>query len=153
MIFLTIISYTADDLVDHHGVAAVIMNEKGEILMQEHIKYGFWTILVGKVKQGQTVEQALREEMFEECDIHIEEYKQIVTKKFTYSRNEKQIIVTVHLFLILRYSGIVKNKEPEKHSKQLFLSLNEVQKLPVLSDNTLLYLEHKGIHRQKNLYT
>jgi len=35
------INYNESDLSDHKGVSAVIKNPEGEILMQDHVKYGF----------------------------------------------------------------------------------------------------------------
>lgn len=145
------ISYTPGDLSSHHGVAAVITNDKGEILMQEHVKYGFWTIPVGKVKEGQDILEGLKEELFEECDIVVEKCEELVTKDFSYTRAGKPITVLGHVFAVLRYSGTIKNKEPNKHTQQLFMSIEKIQTLPILSDLTLLYLEQKGIHRPKSL--
>jgi hypothetical protein len=54
------INYNKEDILDHHGIAAVIKNAEGEILMQEHVKYGFWTIPVGKVKEDQDVIEGLK---------------------------------------------------------------------------------------------
>ena len=145
------ISYTPEDLHDHHGVGAVITNENGEILMQEHVKFGFWTIPVGKVKKGQDIQQGLAQELLEECNIIVENCQEIATKDFKYIRNEKHVTVLGHIFTVLRYSGTIKNKEPHKHKQQLFMSIRKIQTLPVLSDLTLLYLEHNGIHRPKNI--
>lgn len=148
---LKTVSYTPEDLVDHQGIAAVITNEKGEILMQNHVKYGFWTLPVGKVHSSQTVEEGLAQELFEECNIVIEKWKEIATKEYQYIRNGKNITVSAHVFAILQYSGEIKNKEPHKHTEQLFLSLDKIKKLPHLSDITLLYLESIGITRKKIL--
>ena len=41
------VNYNMEDIVSHHGVAAVVKDRRGKILMQEHVKYGFWTIPVG----------------------------------------------------------------------------------------------------------
>ncbi|MEK6922015.1 MAG: hypothetical protein AABX82_09050 [Nanoarchaeota archaeon] len=68
-----------------------------------------------------------------------------------YLRNGTQVKVSGHLFGILSYTGTIKNKEPDKHTQQVFLSLEKIQKLPHLSDFTLLYLETIGIHRAKNI--
>jgi hypothetical protein len=35
------ISYNAEDLQDHEGIATFIKNKKGEILIQKHVKFGF----------------------------------------------------------------------------------------------------------------
>lgn len=150
-IILKTIPYTPEDLVDHHGIAAVITNEKGEILMQDHVKYGFWTLPVGKVRPSQTVEEGLAQELFEECDIVIEKWKEIATTEYQYLRNGKNVTISAHVFVILQYSGEIKNKEPHKHKEQLFLSLDKIKQLPHVSDITLLYLESIGITRKKIL--
>jgi 8-oxo-dGTP pyrophosphatase MutT (NUDIX family) len=145
------IPYTTEDLHHHDALGAVIQNKDGEILMQEHVKYGFWTIPIGKVKEGQHLADALREELFEECDIIVEEWKEIVAKDYDYIRNEKHVKVFGHVFKILAFSGTIKNKEPHKHTKQMFLSLGKIKQLPHLSDLTLLYLETIGIQREKDI--
>ncbi len=143
------ISYTPEDLTSHHGIAAVITNEKGEILMQEHVKYGFWTIPIGKVRKGQGIIEGLTQELFEECDILVEECKELTAKDFSYIRSGKPITVFGHIFAVVSYAGTICNKEPHNHTTQRFMSLQEIQHLPFLSDLTLLYLEHKGIYRAK----
>ena len=55
------IPYTHEDIVNHHAVAAVIKNTEGKILMQEHVKYGFWTLPVGKVKDGQGINDVIEQ--------------------------------------------------------------------------------------------
>ncbi len=145
------ISYTPEDLHDHHGVGAVITNENGEILMQKHVKFDFWTIPVGKVKKGQDVQQGLAQELLEECDIIVEDCQEIATKDFSYMRNGKQVLVSGHLFAVHRYSGAIKNKEPHKHTQQLFMKIEDILTLPLLSDFTLFYLEQRGLHRPKSI--
>ena len=119
--------------------------------MQEHVKYGFWTIPVGKAKDGQKVEEALKEEIFEECNLVIEDYKELTTRDYTYNRNGNPVIVKAHLFEVLRYSGFMRNNEAHKHRQQLFMDLEEVKKLSYLSDLTLLYLETLGFRRTNRI--
>ena len=141
------INYTDEDLLDHHGVAAVIKNNQGEILMQEHVKYGFWTIPVGKVKHNQSVVEGLKEEILEECNLKLDKITEIANKKYSYLRNEKDVSVDVHLFDVATYSGEMKNNEPHKHKNQEFMTLEKIKTLPYLSDITLLYLETIGFKR------
>jgi len=141
------VNYNSEDILDHHAISAVIKNRKDEILMQEHIKYGFWTIPVGKVKIGQSVEDGLKEEILEECNISIEEFKELKYKKYTYIRYGKKVKVIQHLYLILKYKGKMKNNEPHKHKQQKFLSIEKIKELPYLSNSTLLYLEVLGFKR------
>ena len=82
------INYNSEDMVNHHGIGAIIKNEKGQILMQDHVKYGFWTLPVGKVKPYQSIFGGLKEEIFEECNLSIEEVKKILTKDYFYVRND-----------------------------------------------------------------
>lgn len=145
------INFNPEDLTSHDGIAAIIKNSKGEILMQEHVKYGFWTIPVGKAKDGQKVEEALKEEIFEECNLVIEDYKELTTRDYTYNRNGNPVIVKAHLFEVLRYSGFMRNNEAHKHRQQLFMDLEEVKKLSYLSDLTLLYLETLGFRRTNRI--
>lgn len=145
------INYNNEDIVDHHGVAAVIKNGDGEILMQEHAKYGFWTIPVGKVKEGQNIIEGLRQEIQEECDILVEKAREIVFKKYQYERNGHLVNVLSHLFEIEKYSGTVKNNEPTKHKQQIFLPLEKIKILPYLSDLALLYLETLGFKRKPHI--
>jgi 8-oxo-dGTP pyrophosphatase MutT (NUDIX family) len=144
-------NYNDEDLASHHGVAAVIKDKKGKILMQEHLKYGFWTIPVGKVVSGQSIEEGLKQEIFEECNIKIKKFKEIRKKNYTYSRRGNKVIVFSHLFEIIGYTGVVKNKEPNKHRVQIFLSLPDIKKLPYLSDLTLLYLGTIGYKRKARI--
>jgi len=145
------INYNEEDIADHHGVAAVIKNEDGEILMQEHVKYGFWTIPVGKVKNGQDVVDGLKQEVLEECNIQIIECKEISVKELSYERECKNVLVISHLYEVLEYSGDVKNMEPGKHRQQLFLQIEKIKKLQYLSDMTLLYLEQLGFKRDARI--
>ena len=145
------INYNEEDTADHHGIAAVIKNQKGEILMQEHVKYGFWTIPVGKVKNNQDVVGGLREEIFEECNLQVHECKELVVKDYFYERNGRNVKVTSHLYEILEYAGEPKNMEPAKHKQQIFMSVEEIKKLLYLSDLTLLYLEQMGFKRQARI--
>ena len=143
------IPYTSEDILNHHGIGAVITNEKGEILMQDHVKYSFWTIPIGKTKQGQNLQEALKEELFEECNIVIKQWKEIATKEYDYMRNGKEVHVLGHVFAILSYTGKIENKEPYKHKTQLFMSIEKIQQLPKISDLTLLWLESESIKREK----
>lgn len=141
------IKYNNEDVIDHDGVAAVIKNAAGEVLVQEHVKYGFWTIPVGKVKTGQDVQSGLKEEILEECNLDIHESKELCVKDYFYERNGRTVKVVSHLFEVLKYSGEMKNTEPNKHRQQLFMPINRIVELPYLSDLTLLYLNQIGFNR------
>lgn len=143
------INYNAEDLQDYDGIAAVIKDENGNILMQDHVKFGFWTIPVGKVKKDQSIVEGLKQEVMEECDLEILEYVQMASRNYEYLREGINVKVAAHLFEITKYSGEMKNMEPAKHTEQKFMSLEQIMKLPRISDMTLLYLDQLGIKREK----
>lgn len=145
------VKYTNEDLKDHHGVSAVIKDDLGRVLIQEHAKYGFWTIPVGKVKEGQEVVEGLKEEVFEECNLKIEKCQEIRYQVFEYLRKEIPVKVFTHLFEINKYSGTLENKEPHKHLQQRFMSIEDIEKLSYLSDTTLMYLDTLGIQRKQKI--
>lgn len=145
------INYNEEDIVNHDGIAAIIKNKEGDILMQEHVKYGFWTIPVGKVKEGQSIIDGLKQEILEECDLEIIECVEIAHQDYFYERNGNDIKVASHLFEVTKYNGEMKNTEPLKHKQQIFMSIKDVSKLPFLSDMTLLYLKQIGINRQAHI--
>ena len=145
------INYTNEDLLDHHAVSAVIKNSKGEILIQEHVKFGFFTIPIGKAKPGQTPIEGIKEEIMEECNLKIKDLKEIFSKKMTYLREGKNVNVIVHVYEIFNYSGKLKNKEPEKHKEQKFMPLEEIKNIPYLSDCTIFFLETIGIKREAKI--
>lgn len=145
------IKYNNEDLTDHPGVSAVIKNSKGQILMQEHVKFGFWTIPVGKVKINQNIIEGLKEEVFEETNLIVNKCKELKFKVYEYLRNGKKVKVFAHLFEITDYSGKLENKEPNKHKNQKFMDIAEIINLPYISDTTLLYLETLGIKRDSRI--
>tara|TARA_Y100000310_G_C20560162_1_gene752652 strand:+ start:230 stop:673 length:444 start_codon:yes stop_codon:yes gene_type:complete len=145
------VNYTDEDLQNHDAVAAVIQDAKGNILMQEHVKYGFWTIPIGKAASGQTPIEAMKEEVLEECDIIVQEFEEVAQKKYEYDRNGKQVKLLLHIYKVIKYSGKISNKEPHKHSKQEFKSVEQIKNIPHLGDATLLYLETLGIKRPTHL--
>jgi ADP-ribose pyrophosphatase YjhB (NUDIX family) len=145
------INFTSGDLVSHYGVSAIIKNSSSEILMQDHVKYGFWTIPIGKTEELEKLEEALKKEIFEECGIIIEDFKFLYSKDYFYEREGKEIKVITQVYEILKYSGNLENKEVTKHRTQKFISLEEIKKIPYLSDSTLVYLEFLGFKREAKI--
>jgi len=144
-------NYTPEDLKSHYWIAALIKDKDWKILVQEHVKYWFWTIPAGKVLPTQTVEEWLKQEMLEECGIEIQQYNQILQKDFIYNRNWVTVVVKSYVFEVIEYTWEIENKEPHKHKQQKFISLEEIVALPYLSDFTLLWLQSIGINRKAKI--
>lgn len=145
------INYTEEDLVDHHAVSAIIKDENGNILMQDHVKFGFWTIPIGKANPRQDPIDGIKEEVLEECNLIIEELEEIANQEKSYERNGRIVKDFIHTYKILKYSGELKNNEPHKHTEQKFMSLDKIKKLPYLSDQTIIFLERVGFKRGAKL--
>jgi len=145
------VNYTEEDLADHHAIGAVIKDEKGRILMQHHVKFNFWTIPLGKAKNGESPEEGVKTEIFEECNLHVKKLKEIAFREIVYNRNGRDVKVFTHTFEILEYTGKLENKEPHKHKEQKFIELEEIKNMPYLSDQTLMFLETLGIKRSAKI--
>jgi len=133
--------YTPEDLKDHSGVAFVIMDDSCEkVLIQNHIKIGKWTIPAGKVRPGSSLEETIVEEAFEEAGLIVKRVTFLKDRMFVYKKNGVIVNTHSHVFRVLEYDGVPQNKEPHKHSEQLFMEINDIYKLPDLSDVTRLWL-------------
>jgi len=133
--------YTAEDLIDHSGVAVVIKDRSCEkVLMQKHVKIGKWTIPAGKVMPGSSLDETIRLEMLEETGLTITRTVFLKDRMFVYKKNDVIVHTHSHIFQALEYTGTLENKEPEKHSEQLFMTIKDIFKLPDLSDVTRLWL-------------
>ena len=134
-LFLEKIQYTPGDLISHEGIAAVIMKDD-KILIMDHVKYNFWTIPVGKVENGQTVEEGLIQELKEELNIVPIKFKNIGIFKKGYMRKGKRVTVTMNIFKINSWRGKLKNNEPSKHRSIKFMTIEEIKKIKNISDST-----------------
>lgn len=132
------INYTPRDLLNHDAIGAIVKNENNEILMLDHVKYDFWTIPVGKAEHLQSASSALKQELFEEVNIKITSFKLLDKQSLVYSRGEgnPSVQVTEHLFEVLTYTGTPENKEPHKHRDMRFMSIDQIKKLPRISNFT-----------------
>jgi len=130
------IQYNPGDLrPKHSGISAVIIKNK-KILMMDHVKFNFWTIPVGKVEEGQTVEEGLLMEMKEELNIKPTKYKLIGRFRKKYIRNGKSVMVDAHIFHIEKWTGTLRNNEPKKHRSIKWMTIDEIKKIKKLSNST-----------------
>jgi len=146
--------FNEEDLKDHDAIAAVIRNSEGKYLMLQHKKYNFWTFPIGKVKVGQSVEEALKEEVHEECDINVIKFKEVWCFSKKYERKNYLITIKTHIFEVLVYNGKGINMEPDKHSMLKWFTIEEIRNLEMISDSTKEYLdilEQRASHKRLNM--
>ena len=134
----------------NHCVAGIITNEKGEILLERHVKTQAYTLPGGKIDNHETPKLALVRELFEELGILAYRYELIIENKFNQieypvgSGNYSDFYQ--NYFSIDEYKGEITNKEPEKHPELLWMKPEEIRDyLPKISAVLNYYLEKIGL--------
>ena len=139
------IRFTDEDLIDHDAVAAVIRDSQGRVLILDHVKFNLPTIPIGKAHTDQAPVDALKEEMKEELNIVVQECQEVANSLIEYDE-DRNVLLRFHIFNVLKYSGELRNLEPAKHRGFEFKSIDEIARLPALTDATILFLASE--HRQ-----
>lgn len=134
--------YNKEDLKDHTGVAAVITNDRGELLILDHVKFNSWTLPMGKVRESETDVDALHNEIFEEVGLTILSEEYITELRKTYNVLGKDVLIDLKLYKVNSYTGQPINKEPNKHRSMKWVKEDEVMKLEPISDALALYKEY-----------
>ncbi|MBA31021.1 MAG: DNA mismatch repair protein MutT [Chloroflexi bacterium] len=109
------------------AVGAIIPYKSGIILVQRAIEPGLgkWTFPSGYVNRGEVVEEALRRELLEECDIKCE----IVKLVGIYSEENNPVIFIV-------YEAKIISGEPKKNDDENYdIMIADFDNLPDLAFN------------------
>lgn len=69
------LSPNGNPVVVQTGAAIIVEDEQGRILMQQREDDGTWAYPGGRVEVGETVEDAARREVWEECGIRVGEVR------------------------------------------------------------------------------
>ena len=138
-------AYNKEDMRSHIGVAGILRDEDGNILIQNHNKFKFNTLPVGKAKPDESALQALKTEMREELGVNVQKAKLVGRKTFTYDRKGIPVDVDLHVFDVEKYRGTPVNAEPEKHKWIKFMSPEKVKRMRNVSDALLFSKELGGI--------
>jgi len=126
--------YNESDLKDHLGVWLWIQNNKGEILMQYHKKFGCWTIPLEKSDPGETLEEAIIRTGREELGIEINGYEIVHQQENSYLRDGQNVNVKASLIKVNTFDGTPSNMEPEKHTDFGWKSVEFVSELDNSTD-------------------
>lgn len=121
------IKYTEEDLNNHYAIGAVVFDDKGRVLVQDHIKFNLWTIPIGKAALFEAPKQKMKEELMEECNIEVNSLEELDRAKKTVKRNEKIIEMDLILYIVKSWQGEVKNMEPHKHRQVEFMEIEELK--------------------------
>ena len=98
------------------NVVAGILTRNGKFLVEKRrdnddADPGYVEIPGWHVREGESLESALRREMKEELGIRVEKMKAVSTSLATATNGEKQ---RIHYFHVGRWNGIIRAKEAEK---------------------------------------
>jgi len=137
------IEFNETDLRDHDGIAMII-NKNNKYLLMKHNKLNTWTIPVGKVEYGESKEECLRKEAYEELNINLVNYDLVSLETRKYNRLNKVIKVRSFLYNIINYKGNLINKEPHKHDEIRWFSIREIRELDQISDATKDFLRYNN---------
>ena len=122
-------------------VIAVVFKNGESILMQNHVKHGFWTIPIGAAEVGEQPEEAARREMREELGIEQLVMREIVRGVQTYPQYPGEAYDVV-IFEAISFDGQIRNMEPHKHKDQKFIPMDEIPER--VGDVTKLLLEKRA---------
>lgn len=141
-----------EDLKPHDSVGVCILDSNNEkVLVLDHIKFDMITVPVGKVKDGQDIFEALKQEVFEETGIIIKKAKEIAVFDTHAIRNDIKIDIHNHLFIAMsNWVDItnMENKEPKKHRSMFWMDLDELQELETRSFMTIVF---QGMFKEKSI--
>jgi 8-oxo-dGTP diphosphatase len=94
-----------------HVAVGVILTPDKQILLSKRPdkahQGGKWEFPGGKVEPHETVEIALARELFEELDIHIQEFEPLCL--ITHDYGDKQVLLDT--FIVKKFDGIARGKE------------------------------------------
>lgn len=109
------------------GAGVLLVNEKGEVLLQKRRDNGFWDIPAGSMELGESFEECARREVFEESGLVCGELELFVTRSgketFYEYPNGDQGYVAGLIYLCRDFSGEMKVQE-EEVTEQAFFSFD-----------------------------
>ena len=123
-----------------NAVALVVTDDEGKLLILWHRKYRFWTVPLGKIEQGEAGVCAAHREAFEELGIVSDRVELFDTIHKPHDVDDYSDI-TIALCRMLSYTGVITNREPEKHDRFQFLHPSEILALEPISFPTQVLLE------------
>lgn len=145
------VTFEQRDLENHIAVAAFILDEVGRLLVLKHVKWGFWTIPVGKAEDGESAEEALRREVEEELGLTDFSVQELYSRRALYNHAGEEVQTTLVGYQLEDIKGEPQNKETNKHTDFGFQAIEDIMSKPHLSDQLILYLMKQGINHTHKL--
>src|SRR5687768_18472795 len=115
--------------MSHEVVAALIIRSQKILLGQRSSTRKYypdgWDVFGGHVEPGEGHEQSLVRELEEELGITPTEWTYLETL------NEPSDQLTLHLYLVMAWTGTPVNRQPEEHSAIGWFSLAQATQIPL----------------------
>lgn len=128
------------------GAGAVLLNEKGQVLMllrNKEPERNKWSIPGGKVDLFETVEQAIVREVEEETGLIIEIEQPLCMDELIVPEQETHVLSLI--YSAHQIGGELENREPQKHAELKWFSL---ENLP--SDSEIAAFSKKALRLTRN---
>ena len=129
-----------------NAVAICLMDNKNRILVMDHVKLNKWAVPVGKVDDGDTIEETFVKELYEELGITMLSSMYLGNYDKTYARDDVSISVTTHVVVCTNYKGKIVNNEPDKHRSLRWISYKDIDKIGDVSDATKFVFDRLTIY-------
>lgn len=122
----------SEDKKPHDTVVSIFSrydkeNKDIEYLILSHKKYNQLTFPIGKVKDDQSIVEAMIVENREELGVDVENYMEVLQFQREYEVDGKEIPDKIHIFKIVKYNGTPKNVEPKKHDWIKWMTRSEIE--------------------------
>lgn len=118
----------------HIGVG-IIEREDGKVLIalrpEEAMLGGLWEFPGGKQEEGESIQQTVERELYEELGIEVKAYKEFMKLKHVYSH----FSITMHAFLCRLISG---NPSPKSSQEIRWVEISELEQFPFPTANKRL---------------
>jgi 8-oxo-dGTP diphosphatase len=115
----------------HQCVGALIVQHHTLLLGQRSptrtFYPGVWDLFGGHIEPGEQPEQTLIRELWEELGIRPTQWRHVETLMGTVPERDEE--VHYHVYLVLAWSGIPVNQQPEEHTRIAWFSLDRAIQL------------------------
>ena len=114
-----------------YSVSAIIRDKDGRVLLEDHVKNDAFTFPGGKVDPGETPEEAIRRECYEELGIEVVEMNESKDNPTLFCieypvKSGKWYYFKDYNFNIIQYKGTISNKEPHKHRSLQYMHIADI---------------------------
>lgn len=137
------------------GINALIINDKNQILLGlragKRGGSGTYGLVGGKAKNGETIEETAKREIFEETGLIVDMTDLEVINIFTTQSTPEVMFYQIGV-LVKKYTGEPKNMEPNKCDELKYFDLNNLPENLFLGTkgNIELYLQNKFYDKKVN---